>query len=463
MKTAALRLALVATWLCASTAFAGEPRIGKFVKYDAGDYVIVTSRGPKQAKRIVENLPKIRATLERVLGVNAVRSPFPTTILIAGTSDWNQWIKPRFYTSGHFQRASFAYYIAINGTVPIGEDLSGVFHEYTHYFLASQFSGEYPPWFNEGLGEVMGNARFTSDTAILQIDPRRLTDARAANWIPFNQLLRIDSDDPRYLRHKWGNAFYAQSWLTIHFGMVEDRAFGRRILEYLNQLQARVPQEEAARKAFGDDLSLVDKQLRDYLLSTPHHPGHIKLGLLPAVNLPSGQPLTEFDAIATIANVALESDLPLDRVRPLVNSMEKRDPNVARAAIFSARLAQRMDDNAAFDRAVARAEAALTAGDWPLRRELASVLLSNGRDGPMKTRTSEALDSDIQRALKWSGDAIRWNNQDIEALWIYGTAATRLGIDLDRAGQALANAYQRAPRSPEIARSLAELKTRQTP
>ncbi len=462
MKTTALRLALV-TWLCASAAFAGEPRIGKYVKYDAGDYVIVTSRGPKQAKRIVEDLPKIRATLERVLGVSARRSTIPTTILVAGTSDWNQWIEPRFYTSGRFQRAAFANYISMNGSQPIGQDLSNVFHEYTHYFLASHFTREFPPWFDEGLAEVMGNSRFTSNLAILQIDFRRLTVAREANWIPFNQLLRIDRDDPRYLKHKWGNAFYSQSWLTVYFGMIEEPAFGRRILEYLNLLDASVPQEEAARRAFGSDLSLVDKQLRDYLLRDAHHPGHIKLSHVPAMNLPTGEPLTEFDAMATLANVALVSSLPPNRVRPLVESMEKRDPNVARAAIFSARLAQRMDDNTAFDRAVARAEAVLAPGDWLLRRELASVLLSNGRDGPMKTRPSEALDLDTQRALKWSGDAIRWNNQDIEALWIYGTAATRLGIDLDRAGQALAGAYQRAPLIPEIARSLAELKARQIP
>jgi hypothetical protein len=42
-----------------------------------------------------------------------------------------------------------------------------IFHEYTHFFLSSQFSGEYPPWFNEGLAELMGFAKFDKDMAIL--------------------------------------------------------------------------------------------------------------------------------------------------------------------------------------------------------------------------------------------------------------------------------------------------------
>lgn len=324
---------------CASLGFAAEPRLDNYTRYDAGEYMIVTSRGPAQTRRMVESLVKFRVTLERVLGLPARRSPSPTTILIAGTSDWFQWLEPRFYTGGNFQRAPFANYIAMNGSRPVGEDLYEIFHEYTHCFLATQFAEKYPPWFDEGLAEVMGNARFTSDAAILQVAASRLKDARTADWIPFDQLLRIELDDPRYLGHKRRNSFYAQSWLTVHFGMVEDRTFGRQILEYLNQLDARVPQEDAARRAFGTDLSLVDKKLRAYLLSGAHHPGRIKLGHVPAVNLSTGEPLSELDAMATVADFMIEFGLAAERIRPLVDSLGRRDQNATRAATLSARLA----------------------------------------------------------------------------------------------------------------------------
>lgn len=311
--------------LYASLGLAAEPRLDNYTRYDAGEYVIVTSRSSAQTKRIIENLTRFRFTLERVLGVRARQSASPTKILIAGTSDWIQWFEPRFYTGGNFQRSPLANYIAINGTRPVGEDLYEIFHEYTHYFLVTQFADKYPPWFDEGLAEVMGNARFRTDAAILQVASSRLQDARTADWIPFDHLLRIGRDDPRYLGHKHRSAFYAQSWLAVYFGMVEDRHFGRQILEYLNQLNAGVPEEVAAQKVFGSGLSVVDRQLRAYLLSGAHHPGRIKLGHVPAVNLPTGDPLSELDAMATVADFMIESGLAADRIRPLVDSLGRRE------------------------------------------------------------------------------------------------------------------------------------------
>ncbi len=180
------------------------------------------------------------------------------------------------------------------------------------------------------------------------------------------------------------------------------------------------------------------------------------------MQLPTGKPLDDLDAMSTLVDVMLETRLATDRVRPLVESLERRDPNKSRAAILAARLAQREDDNAAFDKAVARAEAAMAPGDWEQRRELASVLLQSGLESsPMSTRTSADSDADVKRAMKWFGEAIAHNSQDVEALWGFGTAATRLDVNLELAEQALVGAYQRAPASADIAQSLANLKARQ--
>jgi hypothetical protein len=67
----------------------------------------------------------------------------------------------------------------------------------------------------------------------------------------------------------------------------------------------------------------------------------------------------------------------------------------------------------------------------------------------------------VARAMKWFAEAVAHNNQDVEALWGFGTAATRLDKNLDLAEQALVAAYKRAPSSAEIAMSLANLKARQ--
>jgi len=112
--------------------------------------------------------------------------------------------------------------------------------------------------------------------------------------------------------------------------------------------------------------------------------------------------------------------------------------------------------------AVPGAEAALPPGDWELRRELASVLLTSGMESsPVSSRKSADTKRDLVRAHKWFAEAINHNNRDVEALWGYGTAATLLGKDLDLAGQALVAAYKLAPSNSEISVSLANLKSNQ--
>ncbi len=460
MKTL-LRLAVVATWLYASPAFAGEPRVGKFVKYDAGEFVVVTSRSSSQARRVMEDLVKFRLTLERALGKRATASAFPTTIVISSASDWNNWLQPGRNVAGFFQKARFANYMAMNGDAPIEEALHIMFHEYTHYYLASQFSGVYPPWFNEGMAELMGWVKFDKGMALLRVPMHQVYEARDGDWIPFERLIRVDHSDPEYQSHKLAPAFYAQAWLTVNYGLIENRQFGSQIFAYLTELNRLVPQAQAASTAFGD-LAAADKLLRDYSRASSIAGGGIKLAEAPPVQLAAAQPLTEFDAMATLADLMLETRLAPGRIRPLVESLERRDTNVARAAILAARLAQVSDDDPGFDKAVSRAEGALGSGDWEQRRELASVLLTSGIDsGLMSSRKSEAMEGDVKRAMKWFAEAVAHNNQDVEALWGFGTAATRLGQNLDLAEQALVAAYKRAPSSAEIAMSLANLMGRQ--
>src|SRR4051812_25499243 len=95
MKRAGLLSSLVFGWVFSLHASAAEPRIGHFTRYDAGEFVIVTSRSAAQAKHIVEDLGKFRRTLERTLGRDATQNSFPTYIVITSTTDWKNWLQPR--------------------------------------------------------------------------------------------------------------------------------------------------------------------------------------------------------------------------------------------------------------------------------------------------------------------------------------------------------------------------------
>ena len=299
--TGMLLAAVGATQVCAA-----EPRIGKYVKYDAGEFIVITSRSANQARTFIEDLAKFRATLERTLGKPALNSTTPTTILITSNTDWNAWLEPRRNTAGFFQGARFENHMALNGDAAFEFSRVVVYHEYTHYYLASQFAAQYPPWFNEGMAELMGYTRFDKDKAVLRIPMYQVHEARDNDWIPFDRLIQVKHSDPEYQSHKLGPAFYAQSWLTVHYGMVENREFGRQMLDYIAQINSLVPQETAVANTFGEDLAAVDQALRVYARNKNMASGYVTLGDVPAVTMPAGQPLAEADALEVITNILID-------------------------------------------------------------------------------------------------------------------------------------------------------------
>jgi hypothetical protein len=444
--------------LLAGFAAGAEPRLSKFTSYQAGDTHVLTSRSGAQARALMDELAKFRVALEKMIGRKTSSRGIPTYIVIVSASEWEKLLQPRQNVIGWFQPSRFANYILMNGDSERDRALHLIFHEYTHYYLRSQFAGVFPPWFNEGLAEVMGSAKFTNqNVAIIQVPMSRVYEARDGQWIPFDRLLLVDHGSPEYVNHTMASDFYAQAWLTVHYGFVENRQFGSQILDYLAQLNRLVPQQDAARAVFGD-LAAVDKQLRDYSHNTRMGSGSLNLGEVPAFELGEGKPVAELDVLAQIIDLNFGIRAGADRLRSLIESFARREPKSARTAIFKARLASYTDDNAAFDRAISEAEAAIAPGDWQSRRALALALLASALDSnPLNTRSSADSERDMKRALRWFGEALAHNIDDVESLWGLGTAATRLNESLDLAEEALLAANRSAPGNASIAVSLANL------
>jgi tetratricopeptide (TPR) repeat protein len=186
------------------------------------------------------------------------------------------------------------------------------------------------------------------------------------------------------------------------------------------------------------------------------------LGPVPEVTLPAPQPMSDGDAYAALIDVMLVTRVASERIRPLLETLQKREPNAARSWILTARLAERDNDSPGFDAAVDKAGKLLAADDIVGRRELATVLLASANDfSPMNDRTTEDTNRDLKRALRWFAEAVQKDASDPRALWGLGTVLTRLDTELDLADSVLTAAYERVPASPAIAMSLANLKGRQ--
>ena len=453
--TTKIACAALAAWTCGA-ASAAEPRVGKLVSYDVGRFSIVTSQGERQAHDLMDDLALFQLTLETTLRSKAANTGDTTRIYIVGRREWQKYLMPREGLAGYFMPRRFTNYLVVDGDSDRTQALRIIFHEYTHYFLRSQFAGEYPPWFDEGLAEMFAMLTFKDGVATFGVAVDRVLDARSAEWIPLDRLLAVHNYSPEYMSHRLARGFYGQSWLTVHYGMLENRDFGRKMFQYLHQLNLLVPHEQAVRDNFGD-LAPIDKQLFEYSRRSSLSKGGIRIGAAPPLALGAGKPLGEVDALAELANVMFELGTGLDRLKPFVAAIVAREPDSPRAEILRARLAHLEEDDAQFERSIARLATLVRPDDWQTRRDVALVLFDRGRDAGLGRLSRDKSVEAQEQALRLFDEALRGNPGDVASLWGFGSAAVNLRLQLDLAEQRLTAAYKKAPSNAEIACTLAQL------
>ena len=183
-------------------------------------------------------------------------------------------------------------------------------HEFTHFFLASQFSGEYPPSFNEGLAELMGYARF-KQRSVDRSTSRRLVSTRlamatgyhsiacSASIIPIRSI-SLTGWQPRSTRNRGSRFTTAWSRTATSAGRSSSTS-----MSSTNWCRRKMRHSAS----FGD-LATADKLLRDYSRQNSLTRGGMDLGEMPQVTLPAGSPLAEMDTLAMLAGVMLDSRLP---------------------------------------------------------------------------------------------------------------------------------------------------------
>ena len=435
---------------------AADIKLAKFTAYEAPNYTIITARPEKRVRKLMTDIAQFERALELALNRKATPTGVPTHIFIASRREWQKYLQPREGLVGLFQPQRFANYLLIDGDSDPDETLHTVFHEYTHYFLRSQFSGEYPPWFNEGLAEVMGMAAFKNGMVTLNVPVGRVLEVRNGQWIPFDRLIRIDNGSPEYISHKLAPVFYGQAWLVVNYGILVDREFGKRSLHYLQLLNRLVPQEQAARTAFGEDLGIIDSQLREYSRRSQMFAGQMKVDDAPAIVMSPGRPLSEVEALVAVADIMLVSNAPPDKIRLLIEAADRKAPGSASVETLKLRQALWTEDSVEFDRLKKALPESLPEDDWQTRKAVALALVKRLYEaGPLSNIKGSELDADAAQAMELLDRVLSQQADDVEALWGYGVAALRVSKQIDVALPRLQKAYTKVRSNAEVAMSLA--------
>jgi tetratricopeptide (TPR) repeat protein len=132
-----------------------------------------------------------------------------------------------------------------------------LYHEYTHAILRLNFR-DLPAWLSEGISEYYGNTAVQGDEIELgHVNAAELQKLQSASLLPIRTLMSVDHESRFYNDKTSASVFYAESWMLVHYFMLDtDASKARPLLKYFDALQSSDGQDETAAAVFGDSAKL---------------------------------------------------------------------------------------------------------------------------------------------------------------------------------------------------------------
>lgn len=213
-------LAILACFFCAAPASAQNEN-GRWLRAESTHFVIYSDAREGDVREAARTLEMFDATLRHLIPPGRESSTKLEVYLFRNRASLRA-IRPGlsdtvlgFYSSLPEKVAAFAVFRDSGGL----EAQEILFHEYAHHFMMHYFTQAYPAWFAEGFAEVVQTIEFDDDNSALvgRYSNNRAAWIVAGDWLPTEQLLRMGRT--RLSRSQTAQ-FYAQSWLTAHYFML---------------------------------------------------------------------------------------------------------------------------------------------------------------------------------------------------------------------------------------------------
>jgi tetratricopeptide (TPR) repeat protein len=236
------------------------------------NFLFIADTTDRQLRETARKLEQFREVMVRALPDASATSPVPTVVVVFQRDRSFSPFKPQYdgrnrEVGGYFFSQDDINYLVVN--IENGEiGFSTIFHEYAH-FLISNSLGQVPVWANEGLAQFYESFE-ERDSGRIAIIGTPIGDhvavLRNSTPIPIRDLIAVDSESPIYNEGSRRGVFYAQSWALMHYlimGNGQKRT--PQLVEYLKQIRAGTAPDAAFKAAFGADLAVLDKELRNYV------------------------------------------------------------------------------------------------------------------------------------------------------------------------------------------------------
>lgn len=288
------------------------------------------------ATKVAERLPLSEEVLARLMGKEPGATGVPAHIYIAPLSLWQRYLQPSFNLNAEFVPARFNNYLVLNSNLEGYETRRALVHEYTHYFLRSQFSGEYPLWFDEGLAQLIENADFGVQSVRIGIPEAPYVGP----WVPVHRMLRADKKSPEYLT-RLTHAFHYQSWVLVHKCLIGEENLRPKLFAYLRQVNDGVDIDEALQTSFGMNAEQLEREMQRYSHHLSFKVGKLALQRKPRPKLGPGQRMSDQESLELLARLMLDTGLNPARLGEVIAAAKRQAPDSAAVRVLELRQAVR--------------------------------------------------------------------------------------------------------------------------
>jgi hypothetical protein len=373
--TKSIRYLALALLIAAPAAARAEWRVA-----ETQHFQIYGEGGQGQLVQFARRLEGLDALLHKATALPPVAEPTKVRVILLETMAMVQ----AAYHGGGKGIAGF-YTVNIEGPIAVSTrgkdsdyDMSPqvtLFHEYTHHFMLEYFPATYPAWYVEGFAELASTASLDAGGKMGygKADSERGYSLTSSRWLPVPQLIQST-----YASFPGDSDFYGESWLLTHYLTFSQQRAGQ-LRKYLAALASGVPNEAAAKAAFGD-LDQLSREVHIYLTQAS----------FPYRDVPIDLPAPETIKVRTLS--AAEADL-MEETAGLSDGMSKEEMAAYLAGLTRKAALYPSDPYA--QRLLADAE--YLAGDYAASRAAADRLLAVAPDsGPGRVRKAMILLHDAE-------------------------------------------------------------------
>jgi len=231
-------------------------------------FLLLGDASPGDIRAVALRFEQFRAAVTHTFPVLAEDRPGPPVVVIV-FRDQRAYepYQPRFNgkavkVGGYFLGSRDVNYITLTASTG-RDDFRAVYHEYTHLLL-QRLAANPSPWFNEGLADYFSTFEVAGSSAKFGLPIESHLDLLSRGRMPLSELFAVTPDSKTYNEGNRRSVFYAQSWLLVHYMLVERRERWNQLVTFENLLQNGAPPDTAFQRAFGVAPTVLDGELSQY-------------------------------------------------------------------------------------------------------------------------------------------------------------------------------------------------------